>query len=321
MTKSCLALVFAILAAVPAVAAEKGIRVCPTCSAHTLQDALDHVRDGGVVVLAAGTYRQAGIVTANRVTIRGEPGAHLRGMAADGKAALVAQGNDTVIEGIECSHIRVDDGNGACVRLEGRNLTLRRVYFHDSEEGVLTANDSGTVLVEDSRFERLGNDGQAHGLYIGHSDSLTIRRSSILSSVSEGHEVKSRAARTVIEDSVIASLDGVDSRLVDVCNGGEVVIRNSVLEKGPASSNHELIGYGLEGMSYTANSLRLEGNTIIVDHPYGTLMRSKIKPVLGNGNLVVGGRKADEAAWHPDRAAAGLKPYPALPEAKEAVRP
>ena len=62
---------------------------------------------------------------------------------------------------------------------------------------------------------------------------LVLRRSRVVESVGEGHEVKSRAARTIIENNVIASLTGVDSRQIDLPNGGDIVIRGNVLEKGP----------------------------------------------------------------------------------------
>jgi len=309
----------ALLLALPAVAGAEELRVCPSCRIRTLSEALGQAAAGDVVVLASGRYVEAGVIRADRVTLKAEPGARLDGIAAEGKAALVVKGNDTVIEGLECSNIRVPDRNGACVRLEGRNLTLRNVHFHDSEEGVLAANGTGTILIEGSRLERLGAAGRAHALYINHIDSLVIRRSVILSSADEGHEIKSRAAQTVIEDCVVASLDGHDSRLLDVPNGGEVVIRGSVLEKGAASSNPQLIGFGLEGIDYPRNSLRLDGNTFIIDRAQGRLIGGDIAAEL-SGNVVVGGDRIDTAAWYPNRKAAGMAAYPLLPPLPQVVR-
>jgi hypothetical protein len=288
------------------------LRVCPTCETHSLEAALAKIGTDGTIILAPGTYREAGILRASGVTLRAEPGARLRGVAAEGKAALVIKGNDTTVEGLECLDIHVDDGNGACIRQEGRNLTLRHVYFHDSEEGLLAADDTGAIVIEDSRFERLGADGAAHGIYVGLADRLSIRRSAILSSISEGHEVKSRAAKTEILDSVIASLNGVDSRLVDVCDGGAVVIRNTVLEKGVNSANGEVIGYGLEGMSHVENSLVLDHNIIIIDRHAGRVLNGKIQPQLIN-NIVVGGDRMSGVDWYRSRAAAKLVPFPGLP--------
>ncbi len=265
---------------------------------------------GDILVLAPGEYREAAVLRNSGVTIRAEAGAHMIGVAAEGKAALVIKGDDTVIEGLECSEISVPDRNGACIRLEGRNLTLRNVYFHDSEQGIL--GGGGRILIEESRFERLGKNGRAHGLYVW-GDEVILRRTWVLSSKSQGHEVKSRAKRTVIEESVIASLDGEDSRLLDISNGGEVVIRNSVLEQGPKSANNEMIGLGYEGLRYEDNDVLIENNIILVDRP-----RSKIvggpQPAVVHNNVIVGGKQRPGNSWYRDRSEAGLAAYPFLPD-------
>ena len=149
----------------PSVGAIKGksgegavLRVCPPdepgagCGYTSLQRAVDDAEPGSVIVLAPGVYRQAAVVRRDRLTIRGEAGAHLMGTAAQGKGALVLKGNDTVVEGIECSGIAVKDRNGSCIKLEAEGLVVRNVYFHDSEQGIL-GGFGGTVIVENSRFE------------------------------------------------------------------------------------------------------------------------------------------------------------------------
>lgn len=314
------------------------LRVCPSgCPSNTLTDALRTAPSGSTIVIGPGYYHEGGALRANHVTLKAEPGVHLEGGAVEGKAALVIKGDDTVIEGLDCSRIEVGDLNGACIRLEGRNLTLRKVYFHDSQEGLLANDGTGTILIEDSRFEKLGAGGRAHAIYVGKADSLTIRGTSITATQGKGHGVKSRAARLVIENSVIATLDGQDSRLIDVANGGDFVVRHSILEKGPASDNVEAIGFGLEGMSYADNSIKIEDCQIILDRPDGTVARSLVHGSVTGGRVVggnVGGGKelvgrltdlvapgrvgdnltfAADVAVFADRAAAGLKPFPALP--------
>ena len=77
-------------------------------------------------------------------------------------------------------------------------------------------------------------------------DHLIVRRSQILSSKDEGHEIKSRARTTTIEDNEIGSLLGRDSRAIDLPNGGNITIRNNIIQKGPNSLNPDLIGIALE---------------------------------------------------------------------------
>jgi len=76
------------------------------------------------------------------------------------------------------SGARVPGRNGACTRLEGIGLTLRRVYFHDNEEGLLTNGRNGDILIEYSEFDRNGDGlGYAHNVYITGERRLIFRYS------------------------------------------------------------------------------------------------------------------------------------------------
>jgi len=295
---------------------QNGARACvdDDCSYGTVESALAAATDGVVVRILAGVYRDGGVLRANGVRIEAE-GVYLFDRAWQGKANLVIQGDDTVILGLRCSHIRVADANGACIRAEGRNLTLRGVHFHDSQTGLLSGRTAGRIVIEDSTFERLGNRGEeignAHGIYIGSIDEFILRRSRVLASEGGGHEVKSRAARTVIEDNVIASLSGVDSRQIDLPNGGDIVIRRNVLQKGPHSSNHQVIGIGMErgrghGTDHAFNEAIVEDNTVLFDRRGRNVFVSvrDVPEARTRNNLVIN-----------DRAAAGVAAYPFIPPA------
>jgi len=278
-----------------AIAARREIHLCadrrqdPACDSASLQSALDRIAPGGVLVIHPGDYRKAAFVRRDGTRIRALPGARLLGAAVGGKGALVVQANDVTIEGLACSGIAVPSRNGACVRLEGRNLTLRRVHFFDSEQGVLAGGSPGQILIEDSRFENLGRDGQAHGIYTGGGE-LIIRRSLFLAAKEEGHEIKSRAARTVVEDSVVASLGGNDSYLIDIPNGGEAVIRRNVLQEGPASVNFTAIAFGMEGIRHAGSRLAIEDNLILMDRPSAIVVDSAGPAASFVRNVVAGPR-------------------------------
>lgn len=298
---------------------QNGARACvdDDCSYRTVESALAAATDGVTVRLLPGVYRDGGILRANGVRIEAD-GAYLFDRAWEEKASLVIKGNDTVIVGLRCSHIRVPDANGACIRAEGRNLTLRGVHFHDSQTGLLSGRTAGRIVIEDSTFERLGNRGEeignAHGIYIGSIDEFILRRSRVLASTGEGHEVKSRAARTVIEDNVIASLSGVDSRQIDLPNGGDIVIRRNVLQKGPYSENHQVIGIGMErgrghGTDHAFNEAIVEDNTVLFDRwgrrgPNVFVSVRDVPEARTRNNLVID-----------DRDAAGIAAYPFIPPA------
>jgi Right handed beta helix region len=320
------------------------LRVCPAgqsraeCRYRGLEDALAAARPGDQVVLAPGVYEEAAVVAPPALVLRGEPGAHLHGHAIEGKAALVVKADGVVIEGIECSGIAVPDGNGACIRIEGDDLTVRNVHFHDNQEGILSGPGGGMLVVEASLLERNGFGGQAHGVYVGREvETFVFRDNRVLATAGAGHGVKSRAQRTIIENNVIAGLDGHDSRAIDIPNGGAVMIRGNVLEKGPNSANGEMIGLALEGDLHDTNETLIENNLLVFDtlpqgliHDFaqavgllpakGTVVESKSpgRTIL-RGNTIVGARDIGSEVIEQDnriyrsRRDAGLPPYPAIP--------
>jgi len=122
------------------------------------------------------------------------------GLNSQGKATWVISGKNTTIENIELSGSKVPDQNGAAIRQQADNLTLRNVYFHDNENGILTDDSaSSTILIEFSEFANNGiGDGQTHNLYIGHIGTL-IFRYNYSHHAKIGHLLKSRAAQTQLQ--------------------------------------------------------------------------------------------------------------------------
>jgi hypothetical protein len=252
----------------------------------------------------------------------------------------VVKAPGVLIEGIECSGIAVRDNNGACIRIEGDDLTVRNVHFHDNQQGILSGPGGGVLLVEDSLFERNGFGGQAHAVYIGETiDTFVFRNNRVLATTGAGHGLKSRARRTIVENNVIAGLDGQDSRAIDLPKGGEVVIRGNVLQKGPNSANAQMIGLALEGSLHEVNETLIEGNLLLFDTvptgivqslgqalglmpARGAAIHSQSPgPVVLRDNVIVGARDIGHGVIeqgnriYQSRREAGLPPYPALPDA------
>jgi hypothetical protein len=320
------------------------LRICapgaaqPDCQYTSLQDALATAMPGDQAVLAPGVYEEGAVVTTPDLVLRGELGAHLRGHAVEDKAALVIKAAGVVIEGIECSGIAVRDNNGACIRIEGDDLTVRNVHFHDNQQGILSGPGGGVLLVEGSLLERNGFGGKAHGVYIGPTiQTFIFRNNRVLATTGAGHGVKSRAQSTIIENNVIAGLDGQDSRAIDLPNGGDVVIRGNILEKGSNSTNAQMIGLALEGDLHEVNETLIESNLVIFDTlpvglvqslaqalglmpPKGTVLLSESPGrVILRNNTIVGSRDIGSGGteqanrMYRSRDQAGLPPYPALP--------
>lgn len=275
--------------------------VCRTgCRYSDLQTAIDRTGPGDTLTIAPGLYAFCAVVhkPVRLVGLKGPGGqrAHLGGGTCRQKGALVVASAGVVIEGLEISHINVRHENGACIRIDPvvGDVVVRDLLCYDSENGILGGPSRGSVLIEDSIFERNGRGGRAHGIYISKGDELIFRNSAILSSKGHGHSLKSGARRTVVEGSVIAALEGVNSRALDVYGGGEVVIRGNVIQQGRNSDNHEAIGLAVEPnrLNPAPHTTLVEDNWVIFDDrerccrwlffakPYG--------PIAVRNNRIVG---------------------------------
>ena len=258
-----------------------------------LQTAFDRVNPGGIIRLEPGMYREGATLKKGKdgVLITGAPGVIFDGASVGGKATFVIQSDGITIDSIECKNVKVNSRNGACVRLESGDLTLRRVNFSHNENGILTWDRANKILIEDSIFEGNGKAGRAHGMYITGAQQVIIRRTRILGSRDEGHGLKLRAKYILVENSVVASLEGNDSYLIDIPNGGRAIIRNSLLVEGANTANWFLLSFGVEGTRFENNSLRLEKNIIVTDREGGSKFINVLDGLDGPelvGNVIVG---------------------------------
>lgn len=227
------------------------------------------VQDGDTVEIDAGTYTgDVCYFSKNNLLIRGVGSyAHLTagGKNAGGKAIWVVGGNNNVIEYIEFSDCTVPDSNGAGIRFEGTNLTIRHCYFHDNEDGILAGdNPNSDIVIESTEFARNGyGDGYSHNLYINRVKSLTFRFN-YSHHAKIGHNLKSRAyTNYILYNRIMDEETGTSSMLIDLPNGGKSFIIGNLLMQGPNAENRNLITYGLEGLTNPENVLYVVNNTMV----------------------------------------------------------
>ncbi|AMK78454.1 MULTISPECIES: right-handed parallel beta-helix repeat-containing protein [Methylomonas] len=256
-------------------------------------------KDGDVVSIDAGLYR--GDVASwpqQRLTIRGlEGGAHLDalGNAAEDKAIWELKGNDIVVENIELSGATAPALNGAGIRFEGTNLTLRNCHFHHNQMGILTGfNPNSDILIENSEFNdntvdypRYGKLG--HNIYIGNIHRFTLRNSYV-HDASTGHNVKSRARESYILYNRITDERNGSSYLVDLPDGGAGYLIGNLFHQGANTENAAMLAFAAEHNQTLPNQLLyLVNNTLVNDHPGGSFLNnhSVATAVLIN-NLLIG---------------------------------
>lgn len=237
------------------------------------------VADGDTVEIDAGLY--TGNVAkwfANNLLIRsvGIGYAHLDagGNNAEGKAIWVIKGADCTVEGIEFSGCKVPDHNGAGIRQEGKNLTLRNCYFHHNEMGILTSNDGvSNFWFESCEFAFNGyGDGFSHNIYVGNVNSLTMLYC-YSHDAHIGHLVKSRARFNHLFYNRLTGENGDGSYEVDLPNGGEAILIGNLIEQGPNSQNGGIISFALENQSHPEQQIVLSHNTLVNDRSNGRFVQ------------------------------------------------
>jgi len=234
---------------------------------------------GDTVRIYPGQYFDCATVTASPLTIEGvgDPATiALTDKACGGKALLVADGAHLTVRNLTLTRARVPDGNGAGIRAEGGDLTVEGVRFVNNQDGILT-NDSPTMVVNISRSQFIKNgtclDYCAHGIYAGHIAALVVH-DSVFRETKQGHDIKSRALRTEVVGCDIANGPaGTGSYLIEVPNGGAVIVRGNTLEKGPNAGNHTAaISIGAEGITQPTPEITVEDNRFANDGDYHTVL-------------------------------------------------
>ncbi|MGQ9917651.1 MAG: right-handed parallel beta-helix repeat-containing protein, partial [Bryobacteraceae bacterium] len=225
-------------------------------------------QDGDVIEIdAAGNYDgDVCPITKNNLTIRGVNGRariDAAGKYAWGKGIWVVVGDGIVIENIEFSGARVPDRNGAGIRLDSGNLTIRNCVFHDNENGIL-GGFYGRVLIEHSEFYDNGHgDGYSHNIYLNAIEEFTLQYSASRRS-RVGHLVKSRAARNYILYNRLTQETGTGSYEIDLPNGGLAYVIGNTIQQGETTQNRGMLAYGNEGLTSSAPSqLYVVNNTFV----------------------------------------------------------
>ena len=252
--------------------------------------------NGDVVVIRAGDYvGDVAVWGQNNLTICGSGGrARLfaNGNNAAGKGTWVIQGDNVVVDSLEFHDARVPDENGAGIRAEGNGLTILNSGFYNNQNGIL-GPDFGDLTIERSEFARngAGGVGFTHNIYVVGGNRLTVR-SSFFHQAHIGHNLKSRALFTTIENSYFMDgSSGTASYQVDVPNGGTVFMRGNMLQKGPLADNSILISYGSEGLyANVTHTLTLMHNTLVSTYAGGSFISAAggVQSIVLKANLFAG---------------------------------
>ena len=235
-----------------------------------LEDALMAVRgQDATVLIAPGTYSECAIQQAGHITFKAAtPGSVIfDGGTCEGKAALVLRGEGSTVDGIVFRNMRVDDGNGAGIRIELGDLTVTNAMFLDSQEGILGATDQPTrIRIDRSTFAGLGQCDEtpdcAHSVYLGTNGSVTITNSRFERGRG-GHYVKLRSPRVDIRDNSFDDTAGRKTNyMIDLPEGATGRISGNTFVQGTHKENWSgMIVVAAENRKYSSAGLQVAGNT------------------------------------------------------------
>ncbi len=254
----------------------------------TIAQAVAAAHSGDTIEVKAGTYtNDFPKLIAQNLTLEAVGGVvHMLATKPppNGKGILDvgAPGVSVTISGFDFSGAAVPDGNGAGIRYEGGTLTLSGNSFEHNQDGLLAAADAnGVISINHSTFTANGaGDGHTHNLYVNQIGTLSVANSRLTAAV-VGHDIKSRANNTIVQNNTIADgPSGNSSYEIDLPNGGNAVITGNLLEKGPHASNPNFISDGEEGGIYSNTSLTVSNNTILNDNPSSSVVAVQMRQPL-----------------------------------------
>ena len=279
------------------------INVGPNARIHSIATAAALARNGDTIEIAAGDYPQdVAVWTQDNLTIRGmsdKSGGRVRllanGASAEQKAIWVVRGRKITIENIEFSGARVADKNGAGIRFEEGDLTIRHCRFLNNENGLLSSgNPDATLTIENSEFAHNGaGDGYSHNLYVGAIKKLRVI-GSYFHHANVGHLLKSRARENhILYNRLTDETGGRASYELEFPNGGTAYVIGNIIEQSATTENPALISFGAEGYKTPKNALYLINNTLVDHRPAGGIFLA-VKPgtsiVTAYNNLLLGKR-------------------------------
>ncbi len=269
------------------------LQVGPKKEFSTIAAAAAIAVSGDTVEIEAGDYI-ADVATwrLDHLTLRGVGGPVkliAGGKSAEGKAIWVISGKDVLVENIHFSGAKVADRNGAGIRFEHGQLTVRNCVFLNNENGILTSNNhEAELVIENSEF---GYGGGSHNLYVGKIKKLSVT-GSYFHHASVKHLLKSRAAESYIYyNRLTDETGGTASYELDLPNGGLAYVVGNIIQQSSTTQNPTIISYGEEGYIWTRNELYLSYNTIVDDLPGGgrfLYRKSGADKLMATNNLLLG---------------------------------
>jgi hypothetical protein len=273
-------------------------------------DAIAAAQADDLIEIAAGTYTDTCAISVPGLTLRGVGGRPVidlsSGTPAQQKGIYVILADGVTVENLELrgAHIGVNSGeNGAGLRVQASNFTVRGCFIHDNQNGILgnPLSLGGSITIESSEFTNNGQgngcsdgNGCTHNIYLGDKFAEVIFRYNwshklATDTPDKGHLFKSRAPKNLIAHNRFTAEGDTDSYELELPKGGFALVIGNLIEQGPTSGNPSILAYGKEGLSGGDDRLFVVNNTFVNKLGKGTFIDvSGGAPLVAHNNLLVG---------------------------------
>ncbi len=291
-------LLFLLLCCLPVLSSAAIIEVGPGKAYKTPSQAAKAAKDGDRVMIQAGYYLgDVAVWPQDDLRIQATGGTVYllsNGKTAEDKAIWVIRGDRVSVTGIDFSGAHSKYLNGAGIRYEGDDLTVRHCSFHDNQMGLLSGDyPDSKMRIENSEFYRNSVDYRktarlGHNIYIGAIAQFILRDSHV-HSAHIGHQVKSRAKQNLILYNRIGDESGRSSYLIDLPMGGKSLIMGNLLHKSQVSENSAAIAFAGEYKDNSGQELFVVHNTLASERSPTTLVHTHVSgDILVANNLLQG---------------------------------
>lgn len=183
--------------------------------------------------------------------------------------------DDAYIENIVFDGAQVSDAdgaNGAGIRYQAANLTVKNCKFMNCQNGILEGHSGVTasnVIIENCEFYNNGyqlpnasHSGYEHHIYISASaDTLSVTNCWFHHPRGQANSLKTRAQRSFILCNLIdEEATGYGSWELNIAQGGLNIIMGNIIIQGAAGANHGIVGYdaatnALEDFYFVSNTV------------------------------------------------------------------
>ena len=159
-----------------------------------------------------------------------------------------------VFDGAQVSD--ADGANGAGIRFQANNLTVKNCKFINCQNGILEGNASvntSNVFIQNCEFENNGyqlpNDpnhsGYEHHIYISASaDTLLVMNNWFHHPRGQANSIKTRAQRSfILYNFIDEEASGYGSWEINIAQGGLNIVIGNIIIQAASAANHGIIGY------------------------------------------------------------------------------